>query len=219
MIVLIGSDFHGDAEAFRRFACKAEDTKADALIICGDITHFGSIEEAKSLLSLLNGLQLPFFFVPGNCDPPELDALDIERAHCLHGRYGSYNCVTFFGVGGGPISPFGTPFEMTEEQMQAVLMRKPDQLLTNSHFILISHTPPKNTKLDRISSGQHIGSESIRTYIEKKKPSAVLCGHVHEARGLDRINGTILVNPGPARHRNCALADTKKEVEVRLDNL
>jgi len=217
--ILIGTDFHGDEEAVQRFASKAEEAKADVLVVCGDMTHFGSIQGARDLFSLLNGLRLPVFFVPGNCDPPSLAEIEVEGANCIHGKYRFYGGVAFLGIGGGPISPFNCPFEMTEEEMKELLQQETDKPLINRWFVLVSHTPPKNTKIDKIYSGRHIGSESIRRFIEEKKPSAVLCGHIHEARGIDKINGTILVNPGPARHGNCALASINEQIEVKLDYL
>lgn len=216
MKILVGTDFHGSEEAFRSFASKAEETKPEILVICGDITHFGSLQDARYLLSLPAELRLPIFFVPGNCDPPSLAAMEVEGANCIHGLHKSYDEVTFFGFGGGPISPFNTPFEMTEEEMTEFLKRKIDEPVMNRWFILVSHTPPKDTKLDRIYSGRHAGSESVRKFIEEKEPSAVFCGHIHEAHGVDKIGETILVNPGPARHGYCGLVSINEEIEVEL---
>jgi len=218
-MILAGTDFHGDEEAIRRFGSKAEEVKAEVLVICGDITHFGSVQEAKDLLMLLVELRLPSLFVPGNCDPPSLVGVDVEGAYCLHGKYRSYGDVTFLGIGGGPVSPFNTPFEMTEEEINDLLARESERSSINRWFILISHTPPKNTKIDRTHSGKHIGSESIRRFIRQRRPSLVFCGHVHEADGTDKIDGTVLVNPGPARHGKCVLVWLNKEIEVQLDYL
>ncbi len=214
---MVGTDFHGSEEAFRGFASKAEETNAEILVICGDITHFGSLQEARSLLSLLSGLRLPIYFVPGNCDPPSLATIEVEGASCIHGSYESYNDVTFFGLGGGPISPFSTPFEMTEEEIADFLTSKAKRSLASRISILVSHTPPKDTKLDRIYSGANVGSEYVRKFIEERKPSAVFCGHIHEARGVDKIGETILMNPGPARHGCCGLVSVREKIEVELD--
>jgi len=217
LIILVGTDFHGSEEAFRDFASKAEETKAEILVICGDITHFGSLQQAKSLLFLLARFRLPTYFVPGNCDPPSLATIEVEGARCIHGTYESYNDITFFGLGGGPISPFSTPFEMTEEEIADFLTSKAKRSLATRISILVSHTPPKDTKLDRIYSGANVGSEYVRKFIEERKPSAVFCGHIHEARGVDKIGDTILMNPGPARHGCCGLVSVKEKIEVKLD--
>lgn len=140
LIALIGADFHGHEEALRNFRLKAEEAKADILVICGDITHFGSIRQAKALLSLLVSVRLPILFVPGNCDPPSLGEVEVEGARCIHGRYESHGDITFFGIGGGPVSPFNTPFEMTEEEIRQLLGRETRNLPANRRLMLVSHT-------------------------------------------------------------------------------
>ena len=217
MIILVGTDFHGSEEAFRNFGFKADEIKAEILVICGDITHFGSLQEAKRLLSVLEDPKVPILFVPGNCDPPSLATVEVECADSIHGSYRAYKDVMFFGFGGGPVSPFSTPFEMTEEEIADFLEEKAKNPLMRKWFIFVSHTPPKDTKVDKIYSGRHVGSQSIRRFIEERNPSVVLCGHIHEARGVDRIGGTIVVNPGPARHGYCALVYINNEIEVKLD--
>jgi hypothetical protein len=217
--ILVISDFHGSIEASRQAAFKAERIHADVIVISGDITHFGSVQNAKELLSPLVKLQLPIFFVPGNCDSPSLAETNLKSARCIHGSCETYDNVVFAGVGGGPISPFNTPFEMTEDEIMNVLNQSFKQCQLKPWLILVSHTPPKNTKLDAAFSGEHVGSSSLREYIEDKQPSVVFCGHIHEARGIDHIGNTIIVNSGPARHRQCAIANLNDGIEVKLDHL
>ena len=213
------SDFHGSIKAFQEAASKAEDVQANVIVVCGDISHFGSVQEARTLLSPLVNLRLPVLFVPGNCDPPPLTGVDIEGARCIHGLCEIYGDTTFLGVGGGLISPFQTPFEMTEEEIMDVLTRGFGQAPSGRWLVLVSHNPPKDTKIDRVHTGRHIGSLSARRFIEEKRPSIAFCGHAHEAKGIDQIGETILVNPGPARHGHCALADFNEEIEAKLDYL
>jgi putative phosphoesterase len=217
--ILAVSDFHGSLEASRRVSFKAKNADADVVVISGDITHFGSVQNARELLSPLVKLQLPIFFVPGNCDPPSLAQINLKNARCIHGACETYDNVMFAGVGGGPLSPFNTPFEMTEDEIVKVLNQSFKQCQPKSWLILVSHTPPKNTKLDATFSGEHVGSSSVRLYIEDKQPSIVFCGHIHEAKGIDRIGNTVIVNPGPARHSQCAVANLDEKIEVQLDHL
>jgi len=217
--VFVASDFHGNAKAFHEAASKVEGSNADIIVLCGDITHFGSVQEAKTLLSPLVKLQLPTLFVPGNCDPPSLIELDIDGAHCIHGTCEIYEDMAFIGVGGGLISPFQTVFEMTEKQIMDVLTQGFKKAQKRRWMVLVSHNPPKNTKLDMLYADGHVGSVSVRQFIEERKPSIVFCGHIHEARGVDQIGDTVLVNPGPARHGHCALADFNGKIEVKLEYL
>jgi Icc-related predicted phosphoesterase len=219
MKILVGTDFHGKEAVFEGFAEKAEEERADVLVICGDITHFGTLQEAKRLLSLLTGLRLPVLFVPGNCDPQSLAGVDVEGARCIHGKNVSYGDITFLGVGGSPPTPFRTPFEMSEETLMKTLARASSNLPANLWTVLVSHAPPYGTRLDQASLGHHAGSRSVRKFIEERSPSIVFCGHIHEGKGEDRINGTIIVNPGPARHGDYAKAFFNNNITVNLDSL
>jgi hypothetical protein len=69
-------------------------------------------------------------------------------------------------------------------------------LLKNSKFpIVLSHAPPYGI-LDKIHSGHHIGSRILLNAIKKHPPSFVLCGHVHEAKGIKKIGKTTVINLG-----------------------
>jgi Icc-related predicted phosphoesterase len=43
---------------------------------------------------------------------------------------------------------------------------------------------------------EHAGDESLRKIIEKFQPLLVVCGHIHEAAGLERFAGTWCLNAG-----------------------
>ncbi len=216
MNIIAGADFHGSEAAFTEFASEAEELGADVIIVCGDITHFGSAQEARDMLSILSGLRIPLLFIPGNCDPKSLIGMDVEGAYCIHGEYRVYDDTIFYGVGGSPITPFNTPFEMSEDEIYSLLNKRSDVMDIHRWFILASHSPPKNTELDRIYSGAHVGSESLRRFIEERSPSLVLCGHVHEARGIDRIGDTIIVNTGYAKDGEYVFISLDEEIEVYL---
>ncbi|MEM2341058.1 MAG: metallophosphoesterase [Candidatus Bathyarchaeia archaeon] len=217
--ILAGTDFHGFKPAFELFAEKVKTFKADIMVICGDITNFGTIEQAKNLLSILAKTGAPIFFVPGNCDPPSLININLEGVRCVHGNSVLYNNLVFMGVGGSPITPFNTFFEMSEEKIAEVLQECLHKFggETKKHkMILLSHSPPKNTALDRAFSGIHAGSTSVRGFIEEHKPLLVVCGHIHEAKGKERVGDTLIINPGPARQGNCAVISIEGD-EVNAD--
>jgi Icc-related predicted phosphoesterase len=85
-------------------------------------------------------------------------------------------------------------------------------------LVLVSHSPPKNTRLDMVWSGEHVGSIAVRNFIEKFKPALVISGHVHEARGIDSVGETTLVNTGPALAGNYAEIRLEDKVTVSLGN-
>jgi putative phosphoesterase len=214
--ILVASDFHGKREAFENVAEQAMLECVDLIIICGDVTHFGEIKEAETLLASLADLKIPIYFVPGNCDPPELANMTIEGVMSLHGVCKTMNNWTFLGVGGSQMGPLHTPFEMTEKEILRILESGLKNCLVSQKIVLVSHVPPFQTKLDKVFYGDHVGSFSVRNFIIEKKPTVVFCGHIHEARGIDYIGETLLVNPGPVSHGYYGLVKLNEKVEVVL---
>jgi len=220
MKLIVGSDFHGNEIMVERFVAKAEEEHAEVILICGDITNFGTLREATRLLSSFTRLRVPVLFVPGNCDPPSLLGVDLEGVRSLHGKTVSYGEIAFLGIGGSPPTPFHTPFEIKEEEIMAELSQAAKNLIDDRKLILLSHTPPRDTRLDKTGFGLHVGSVSVRKFIEDERPLIVFCGHIHEARGEDRINDTILINPGPARHGDYVSASLEKgDINVEFGSL
>jgi Icc-related predicted phosphoesterase len=72
-------------------------------------------------------------------------------------------------------------------------------------FIFVAHSPPHDTPLDVLYSGGHVGSISIRRFVEKWSRSGELLGsfhgHIHESPARSGSTSTFLenaicVNPG-----------------------
>ena len=85
---------------------------------------------------------------------------------------------------------------------------------------IISHQPPYKTELDKVMVFKHIGCKSLRNYIEEQKPLLCLCGHIHEAIGIDEIGKTRIVNPGSFRAGKYAKIEIDKlNVNVELKSV
>ncbi|HEY6393331.1 MAG TPA: metallophosphoesterase, partial [Bryobacteraceae bacterium] len=56
-------------------------------------------------------------------------------------------------------------------------------------LVLICHTPPVGTKLDKAGADRHFGSKAVRDFIERNQPAYFYCGHVHEAAGREDTIG------------------------------
>lgn len=219
MKILVASDFHGHLSVIEEMREKAISNKVGAIVVCGDITHHGTIPFARDVLEKLSIEGVVTLFVPGNMDPKELvDMETINGAQNLHGRSRKVAAMNFMGVGGCILSPFNTLFEMSEQKLRKVLDEASQMLDDEGHFILVSHNPPFNTKVDITSFGAHVGSKSLRSFIEETMPLLTLCGHIHEARAIDKIEETLVVNPGPAFKGFYALIDLNKEVLVELSS-
>ena len=63
--------------------------------------------------------------------------------------------------------------------------------------VLMLHQPPYGI-LDTVKNG-HAGNRGIKKAIDEKSPKVVMCGHVHEERGILEQNGTLFFNPGPTK--------------------
>lgn len=196
MKFLVITDLHQKASNIPWINDLTEKEKADAVLFLGDVTDMGTSDEAAEIVSSLKG---KVYCLPGNCDPPDLPEKISRVAVDMHGktvRVGDYDLV---GLGGSNITIFGTPFELTEEEIDAKL-----RPVSKKRMILMTHAPAYGT-LDHIPDGTSVGSPAIRKIVEDFRPIAALSGHIHEDIGAKYIDGTLFVNPGPARDGNAAV--------------
>ena len=136
-----------------------------------------------------------------------LQDLDIN----LHGQARLFQGeVCLIGVGGSNITPFSTPSEFSEEELhetgsrafrQAAEFTSLAEPLNKKKIpvLFVSHVPPRKTSVDTLRSGKHVGSTAIRKIIEHYRPNLCICGHIHEAKGEDAIDGIPVYNTGMLR--------------------
>lgn len=171
--------------------------KTEGIIISGDLTQFGGVPEAEKVLAVLSAIGKPIYAQTGNMDKPEVDAWLSGKGINIHDRVVEIAPgIAIFGIGGSTPTPFNTPTEYTEQAYADWLAECWRKASKYPAQILVSHNPPKDTKCDRIASGAHVGSESVRDFIEKCQPTACICGHIHESRAQDMLGKTLVINPG-----------------------
>jgi len=108
-------------------------------------------------------------------------------------------------------TPWDTARELPDDQLLEKLEALVKLAPAPEKCIFSLHAPPYGTKLDvapaldknlRMQSGlgavpfQHVGSQAVRTIIEKYQPLVAVHGHIHEAAGKDRIGNTWCFNHG-----------------------
>lgn len=213
MKILVVADIHGDFQTLEKILKRAGRETPDVVVSPGNTTdlfktppEFSQLDIADLVLQKLLSLHRPVLCVPGNHDPHGiLDVFDDYGAN-LHGKHKIVAGVGFIGFGGAK-TPFNTPFEPTEEETKEAL----SSLAKKPHTVLVVHDPPKNTRLDKIKTGEHVGSQVIRDFILSKKPSLTIAAHIHEAAGEDTLGGTVLFNPGPAFNGNYGIVELDKK--------
>ncbi len=209
MHILVFGDIH---MACRRAEEIPAVKEADLIVLNGDITNYGGIEDARGILAGLLRINPNILAQFGNLDLGEVNDYFEDLGLNLHGRAHLINGeVCLVGVGGSNPTPFATPSEFPEKDLARLARRafqQADERIKQagkSHgpkipVIFISHSPPFNTQLDRLHSGKHVGSTAIRTAIEKYQPDLCITGHIHEAKGQDKIGNTPILNPGTLQH-------------------
>ncbi len=202
MRFLVISDIHAKKASLNSAKERIERHGADAVLILGDITHFGPAEWAAEFISALG---TDVYAIPGNCDPPEIMEAISSAGTSLHGVSMDIGGMVFAGLGGSNPTIFETPFELDEEVIREML-----DPIAEDAMVLMLHTPPYGRN-DEIPSGISVGSHSIRELVDKHRPLLVMAGHVHEARGVIEEDGIIFMNPGPARDGYAALLDIDED--------
>ena len=212
MIVINIADIHGNAEPIPEIGEIL--SSADLILLSGDITHFGGEKEASQIIDLIRNYNSNILAVTGNCDTKEVDSyLESENIQ-IHGRHVKINGVSVLGAGGSLSCPGPTPNIYTENEYVEIFDSSTQNLDNSRPTIMISHQPPINTLNDTISTGAHVGSVTVREFIEKIEPLVCFTGHIHEAQGIDEIGITKIVNPGPLGARTYAYLEITDQIDT-----
>jgi len=212
MDILCVADLHGELQA-RQFLFEfIKKSKPDAIVLAGDVTC-GSVAFAEDLFDELQKTRIPFYAVHGNNDPETVQDFFEETGHDLAGKKTIIGGIPFYGLGGSSPTPFNTVCEYTEETIGHKLkeLNVPD----NGKFVLVSHTPPRDTASDKTGHGNHVGSRSVREFVLAKKPAAIICGHVHEQHLSEKLGDTVIAKVGTLMHKK-ALVLTVPQNKVTL---
>jgi len=130
-------------------------------------------------------------------------------------------------------TPWNTPREADEGKLQEMIEKNLNKVKDTHKLICNFHCPPYNTKIDLAPKldkklrpvyklgeieMQHVGSKSIRKFMEKYSPILGLHGHIHESEGYDKIGKTLVLNSGSQYSAGILkglIIDVRKEGIVR----
>ena len=200
MKILILSDLHAHNDVLD----KMDDVfaKSDAVLFAGDFAACFKPETGKEALLQLCKKHDTIFAVLGNCDNEDfLEDLE-EQDVCVEKTLVYHEGLAIAGAGGGTYFTGKTEFEREEQDIIAdfnivknCVEETGDKSLWKN-LILICHNPPKGKTVDAVNENLHAGSELFAKYIEENQPLAVVCGHIHEGVGMEKIGETLVINPG-----------------------
>ncbi len=145
----------------------------------------------------------------GNDDVTEVEK-DVRRLDSVENLIGYMNMQTLeldkgLWLAGYPfVRPSRSSFYAGWEKSEEEIKRDLDELAIQSdprRTIYVAHSPPYGGSLDIAHNGEHIGSKSVRSFVEERQPLAVLSGHVHESflksgQVMERMGETYVFNPG-----------------------
>lgn len=208
MKFLVLTDLHQKKSCIGWINKVIEDNKPEFTLFLGDVTNMGTGEDAKELIEMINS---EVYVIPGNCDSRDMPDKISSIAHDMHGKHEKVKGYDLVGLGGSNITIFGTPFELTEDEIYALL-----RPISKKGMILMTHAPSYGI-FDHIPNGLSVGSPAIKRIVDEFHPIIALSGHVHEDRGAQKLNGTLFCNPGPAKEGYCAIVTIlDNNADVRL---
>lgn len=186
---LVFGDTHTDFQALKKVVAQ----KADLYICLGDLSDIGR-GLAKSA-AILAPLKNKLWLMPGNNE-----AADQVRFLCQkHGFFNFHQKMIkqkgylLGGFGYSTPTPFNTVGEFGEKEFAQALKNFAGQ----KNLCLFLHNPPKETELDVIAGGVHVGSQAIKDFIIKHQPLYCFSGHIHENEGkVQRVGKTTCFGVG-----------------------
>lgn len=162
----------------------------------------------------LEPLGVPIFVSAGNDDESYVDEVlgSAGYAQYPEGRVVSLpDGFEMISCGYANVTPFDSPRELPEEELEARIEMMVSRLERPSRAIFNLHCPPQGTALDSaplldrdlrpvVRGGSVVmtpaGSVATRRVIERHQPLLGLHGHIHESRGAQKLGRTLCVNPG-----------------------
>jgi len=169
-------------------------TEADYYFCAGDLVSWARGLDAMG--DILRQRAKRVYVIPGNHESAGQIAEFCAKfgLHDFHGQKMEIAGYQVAGLGYSNPTPFGTPGEYSEEELEDRLHAF-DGL---TPMVAICHVPPHGTMLDRITNLKHAGSRAMRTFLQREKPAYFFCGHIHEAAGASESLGpTLAMNVGP----------------------
>ena len=180
MKILHLSDIHCTYRRVEELLREVKLDSYDLVVVSGDI------ECPDLVMEPLINSGVTIYAVPGNMDDIYVKDYLESKGINVDGKLVEHRGYVLAGIGG--IHP-QTSLERVVNQLKA----SPP----GGKLLVLTHHPPFRTKVDKALRAVHAGLREIREFVEKWRPLVLMCGHIHESRGVDKLGETVVVNPGP----------------------
>lgn len=188
--ILAVSDTHGDATLHKKMLESAKKENVDLVLIAGDFSEQDDCP--RGFMKSFIDLGMKVMFVPGNHET-DTTSLFIEEFYGiknLHGTSVNYDGFSLFGCGGANIGLN----QISEEDVFLNLEKANNYVKKGNRKIMVTHVHPKESKIERFTPW-FPGSVGLTKAIYEFQPDILICGHVHEAGGIEEKMGkTRIVN-------------------------
>ena len=188
-------------------------TKAEVLVLCGDLTDVGKPREAEVLADDLRACSIPVVGVLGNHDYESGEAEEVEKilkaagVHLLNGHSYEANGVAFVGVKGfiggfgrRMLASFGESIVksfVAESVAEAMRLENAMRTVRNERAVVVLHYAPivDTVEGEPLEIFPFLGCSRLGETIDRFKVSAVVHGHAHHGRYQGRTpRGTPVYN-------------------------
>jgi Icc-related predicted phosphoesterase len=218
MRIAATADLHFSPQSYDRIREQMQRIRdeADVLVIAGDLTNFGKIEEMTSLLNALVRIRVPIVTVLGNHDYESgmqeelIKMMTAEGIKVLDGSSYERDGIGFAGTKGfyggfgrGALTAFGEPevkqFVQAGLSEALKLERALSQVRAEKRVVVTHYSPVRETvEGEPMEIYPFLGSSRLSEVIDRFGAVMAIHGHAHHGTGVGKTTGGIPVY-------NCAL--------------
>lgn len=213
MRIAAAADIHFSPQVWERIRERMERVRdeADVLVLAGDLTNYGKVQEMETLLNVLVRLRIPIVAVLGNHDyesgqEAELSRMMIaEGIKLLDGTGYERDGIGFAGtkgfIGGfgrGVLTAFGER-EIKSIVQSAIdeslkLERALSQLRTEKRVVVVHYAPVVGTVVGESPEiFPYLGTSRLAEVVDRHGANLVIHGHAHHGANVSKTTAGVPV--------------------------
>lgn len=189
--ILAAGDIHGDKKLAEDLASLAKRESVDLVILNGDLVDDKNTE---GIIGPFKKKNKKVIIIPGNHEAiSTTDFLaELYDVTNLHAYSIKYKDVGFFGCGGANIGIT----KLSDDDIFNTLKKGYENVKGMRKKVMVTHIHPSGSLMEQFSNFV-IGSKGLKKAIDIFQPDILICGHVHEAEGIEeKVGKTRVINVG-----------------------